>query len=201
MQNDFRSLGDAAESELIETAKAGSVDAFSELLKRSRPAMLRMARTLLNTPEEVEDALQNASWKAYQHLSTFQQKASFNTWIVKIVLNQARMRMRQVRQAKLVSLDDSFDLRPQLGARLTSDTRSEDLYASEELRYALRQEIRRLPVHFRQIMLLHIEDSSMAEMAARLDVTISAAKSRLLRARHCLIERMRRYLERTAVPV
>ena len=185
------------EKELVRAAQAGSDEAFSELLRRSKPRVWRVALSILGSPEEAEDALQNSNWKAYEHLAGFRQDSSFNTWLTSIVANQARMRLRELRRARLVSIDDPPEVRAAAGiADLASEGPSaEKAYSDHEMIRALHREIRRLPVQFRQILLLYVEDLSIFEAADRLGLTPAAVKTRLFRARQHLYERMRRYAE------
>jgi RNA polymerase sigma-70 factor (ECF subfamily) len=195
-------LRDLGENDLVQLARQGSPEAFSELMRRSRPRLLRAAAAIVNSPEEAEDALQNASWKAYEHLANFRQESSFNTWLTTIVVNQARMRMREVRRARLVSLDEAPEGRPAPVPELPDMAADpEHAYASEELLQLLHQEIRRLPAPLRQVMLLYVENHSAAEAAERLGLSVAAAKTRLFRARQQLFHRMQRYAELPAVTV
>jgi len=188
------------ENELIHSAQQGSEDAFAELLRRSRPRLWRAAIGILKNPEEAEDAIQNATWKAWQHLEGFRQDSSFNTWLTSIVVNQARMRLRELRRARVVSIDDA----PEDGIaplRQIADSAldPEQNCSGRELRRALNREIGRLPRQLRQIMLLYVENRSMPEAADTLGLSVAAAKTRLFRARQELHNRMRRYTELPAV--
>ena len=189
-------LRDLSENDLIQLARQGSPEAFSELMRRSRPRLLRAAEAIVNSAEEAEDAFQNASWKAYEHLANFRQESSFNTWLTTIVVNQARMRMREVRRVRLVSLDETAEDRPAPVPELADLSEDpERAFAGEELRRILHQEIRRLPAPLRQIMLLYVENHSAADVAKRLGLSVAAAKTRLFRARQHLYSRMQRYAE------
>ncbi|MFN7993337.1 MAG: sigma-70 family RNA polymerase sigma factor [Bryobacteraceae bacterium] len=185
---------DRAEGELVRSAQGGSSDAFEELWRRSRPRLWRAASSVLNSPEEAEDALQNACWKAYQHLSSFRADSSFNTWLTSIVVNQARMRLRQLRRARLISLDHAPEDRPTLMPDFADTSPDPEVsYAGVELVSALHREIRRLPAQFRQVLLLHLQNMPVTDVAEHLGLTVTAAKARLFRARHYLDARMRRY--------
>jgi len=182
---------DGAEADLVREAQDGSADAFTELLRRSRPRLMYAARSILKTREEAEDAVQAASWKAFERLETFRGESSFNTWLTSIVVNQARMRRRELRRAQFLFLDDGPEsLAPRLADGAPT---AEEAYAGEELVQVLHREIRRLPAQLRQVMLLHVQNLSMMESAERLGVSLSAAKARLFRARLQLYERMRPY--------
>src|SRR5581483_11574619 len=116
---------------------------------------------------EAEDALQNALWNAWQRLETFREDSSFNTWLTSIVLNQSRMRLRELRRARFVSIDDGTDEHPALLLHLTDEAPDpERSYARDQMLSNLHREIRRLPAQFRQILLLYLENPSVIEAAA-----------------------------------
>ena len=194
MQNNSFALQDADEIDLIGAAQQGSEAAFTELLRRNRQRMWRTAMYVLKNPYEAEDVVQNASWKAWQHLSKFRHDSRFSTWLTVIALNQARMRLRELRRANTVSMDDdSSEPAARIPQLCDTAPSPEEAYAGSELVCALHQEIRRLPSQLKQVMLLSVENLTMDEAADQLGVTLAAAKARLFRARQELYNRMQRY--------
>jgi RNA polymerase sigma-70 factor (ECF subfamily) len=195
MQNHF-DWSERAESDLLEAARTGSSGALTELLRRSRPRMLRAAGTILRDAGDAEDAVQVACCKAFEHLGTFRGESSFNTWLTSIVVNQARMRRRELQRASILSLADVPESAYQ---RLrTAPHSAEEAYAGSELLRILHRELRRLPSPLRKVMLLYVESLPMIEIAGELGVSVAAAKARLFRARMCLQSRMRPYVESAA---
>lgn len=190
MQNSSRRLRDEAEERLVREAQQGSVEAFAELVRRSRWRMLCVAGAILRSREDAEDAVQVACWNAFRRLSTFRGESCFNTWLTSITVNQARMRRRELTRAGRILAEDSSD-----AALWVADPApdAEQRYASEELVDALHREMRRLPAQLRQAMLAHVQSSSAAELAGRLGVSLAAAKARLFRARLHLHQRMKPY--------
>ncbi|HWC97517.1 MAG TPA: sigma-70 family RNA polymerase sigma factor [Candidatus Sulfopaludibacter sp.] len=190
----MHNISERPEAELVGLAQNGSPDAFAELFRRSRPQLARAACAILDGADEVEDVLQNAACSAYRHIVSFRQDSAFHTWLTAIVVNQARMRGRELRRARLISLDETTEGRaagiPQIAG---AGPNPEEAYAGGELVRVLHQEVRRLPAQLRQIMLLYLEDLSMVDAADRLGLTLAAAKTRLFRARRELHLRMRRY--------
>ena len=130
---------------------------------------------ILKSPDETEDAVQAACWKAFEHVANFRGDASFNNWLTTITANQARMRRRQLRRAKLVLVEDAPN--PADVRLRDAMPNAEELYAGEELVRMLNREIRRLPAQLRHAMPLHIQNLTVAEVAERLGVSLS----RLLR--------------------
>ena len=184
-------MQECSERDLLESALSGSDEAFGALMRASRPKLLAVARLILLDAGEAEDAVQAAALNAYRSLSSFRAESSFHTWVTSIAINQARMRRRQLRRSRLVPMEEVQDFVPQ--AR-DSAPGPEIGYASQELHARLRLEVRRLPEQLRQVMLLHIEDVSMADASRRLGLSLAATKARLFRARHHLFSRMRAVL-------
>ena len=193
MQNPqtYRSLSDDS---LVVCANEGDARAFSELVRRYYRTCSNVAYAILRDRHDAEDETQNAVWKAYQHITQFQSDAKFSTWLTRIVVNQCLMRLRSTRRTRLVPIDDatSADHRP---VELPSTARSpEDEYAQAEVGAMLRREIARIPPLLRKVFELRdIRQLPMEEVAAQLGISVAAAKSRLLRARAELRERMRKH--------
>ena len=125
--------------------------------------MLYAAASILHRPEDAEDAVQAASWKAFERLSSFRGESSFNTWLTSIAVNQARMRRREMRRDALAQADEVSE---STNAPLRDTTPNpEEAYARDELVRAVHREIRRLPKQLRRVMLLHIQDLPIAEAA------------------------------------
>lgn len=179
---------------LVEQAQLGNTEAFSELVKRHYRTCSNVAFAILHDRNDAEDETQNAFWKAYQHMAQFQRDARFSTWLTRIVVNQCLMRLRQARRAKLVYLDETSpeDDRPM---ELTATERNpEEEFAQAEIANVLQREIRRIPPLLRTVYELRdVQQLPMEEVAERLDISVAAAKSRLLRARAELRNRLRQH--------
>ena len=184
----------AEENELVEAARSGQVDAFSELVRRHQPACLKIAQAVLRHSEQAEDEVQNALYKSFLHLHQFKQESKFSTWLTSIVLNQCFMYRRQSRKVGLLSLDDGSDNGRAL-IQLTpcrSETAEEKLEREEQSRW-LQREICRIPSALRSALLLRdVQQLSYALVAEQLGITIPAAKSRIRRARAELKIRLQR---------
>jgi len=200
MRESVEAIRSMREDDLVRSAQRGSHQALTELLQWSRPRLWRAARAILKSPDEAEDVLQNASWKAFTHLSTFRLDSTFNTWLTSIVMNQARMRLRGLRRARLVSMDEAAEDRPvPLSQTAAADPTPEEICATDELVRILHQEIDRLPRQLRHVMQFYVADLSMPEAAERLGLTFTATKTRLFRARHEFYARIRAHLGAPAV--
>lgn len=195
MQNNSNPLNAENEEVLVRSAQAGDEAAFAELTRRHYCSSLKLAVSILRDRQEAEDEVQNAYWKAYQHIGQFHLDAKFSTWMTRIVVNQCFMRLRQLRRARFLFIDDApiGDERGTL--ELVDHTPGpERSFAAGELGEVLRREIRRIPPLLRKVFLLRdVQELDMAEVARQLGVSVPAAKSRLLRARGELRNRLAKH--------
>lgn len=199
MQNNCLDYTQMPDDELVRSAQMGDQGAFSELTRRNYSSSFKLALSILRDRQEAEDEVQNAYWKAYQHIGQFQQDSKFSTWMTRIVVNQCLMRLRQVRRANFLFLDDTLIGEDRGTLELVDRGDSpEDELGSKEIRVILDREIRRIPPLLRNVFLLRdVNELPMSEVADRLGISIAAAKSRLLRARLELRTRMQKHCDRT----
>jgi len=199
MQNisDHQGMAGLTDGQLVELAQQGSERAFAELMQRHSGNMTRIALRILRDPEQAEDEVQNAWWKAWEHLGGFAGNSLFTTWLTKIVMNQCLMRLRKTRRARLIQLDS-----PPPGVARAFELRDGAATPEEELGRAevadlVRREIGRIPPVLRQALVLReLRQKPMPEVAEEMEISLAAAKSRLLRARHELRTRMEKYCGR-----
>src|SRR5437868_8913350 len=184
---------------LVRAAKAGNIDAFEQLVRRYDRNVFRIAQHITQNREDAEDVVQEAFLKAFQNLQNFQEQSKFYTWLVRIAVNEALMKLRRRRTGKLVSLDEDVQTEEDSMPREVADwsPNPEQLYTQAELREILTKTIQGLPSSFRTVFVLRdVEGLSTEETADALDLSIPAVKSRLLRARLQLRERLGRYFQR-----
>jgi RNA polymerase sigma-70 factor, ECF subfamily len=187
------------EAGLVAQAQQGGVEAFSELVTRYEGNIYRLARHITQNPEDAEDVLQETFLKAYEHLRDFQGNSKFYTWLVRIAVNQSLMKLRKRKSDASVSLDDPFDTGEENLTREIAvwEPNPEQTYSREEIRAILEKAVESLPATFRAVFALRdIEELSTEETAALLNLSIPAVKSRLLRARLRLREKLTRYFRR-----
>ena len=192
---EMTSIEPQSDEQLVELAKNGDDGAFPELVKRYSRRILRVARNITNHDEDAEDVLQEAFMKAYTHLDSFQGNSKFYTWLVRIAMNEALMKLRKRKTGKLVSLDEELDTGEDTMLREVAvwEGNPEDRYSQDELREILDKTISSLPEGFRTVFLLRdVEELSTEETAETLGLSIPAVKSRLLRARLQLREKLTR---------
>ncbi len=184
---------------LVGKAQAGDPEAFAELVSRHERSIFRLARHITQNEEDAEDVLQETFLKAYEHLDEFRGDSKFYTWLVRIAVNQALMKLRKRKSDRSVSLDETFDTGEETMVREIAVWAGdpEQLYSQEELRSILASAIDSLPPVFRTVFALRdIEELSTEETAQILNLSVPAVKSRLLRARLRLREKLTRYFKR-----
>jgi len=175
---------------LIEKAQAGNQDALESLFATQSPALYQTALRLVGTPEEAEDVLQEGMLSAYRNLRRFEGRAQFSTWLTRIVINAALMRLRSRRARPAVSLDE----------RLAEDDEMtfadqfpdpapdpEQIVARRELEDLLRRNLETLsPVLRSAFILREMEGFSTEEAADELGISQGTLKARLHRAKRQL---------------
>jgi RNA polymerase sigma-70 factor (ECF subfamily) len=184
---------------LVQAAKSGDVSAFEELVRRYDRNVFRIAQHITQNREDAEDVVQDAFLKAYSNLAQFQGQSKFYTWLVRIAVNEALMKLRRRRPERTVSLDEEVKTEEDSVPREVADwsPNPEQQYSQAELREILSKTIQGLPPGFRTVFVLRdVEGLSTEETAEALDLSIPAVKSRLLRARLQLRERLSRYFQR-----
>jgi RNA polymerase sigma-70 factor, ECF subfamily len=184
---------------LVQAAKAGDVGAFEDLVKRYDRNVFRIAQHITQNREDAEDVVQDAFLKAYRNLAQFQGQSKFYTWLVRIAVNEALMKLRKRRPERMVSLDEEVKTEEDSVPREVADwsPNPEQQYNQAELKEILSKTIQGLPPSFRTVFVLRdVEGLSTEETADALELSIPAVKSRLLRARLQLRERLNRYFKR-----
>jgi len=187
------------ESALVVQAKAGDQNAFTELVNRYERKIYRLAKNITRNDEDAEDVLQDAFLKAYTHLDNFKGDSKFYTWIVRIAVNEALMRLRKRKTDRSVPLDEPVELGEETVTREIAvwDDNPEQRYSQEEWRRILDEAVDSLKPDFRTVFVLRdIEELSTEETAETLGISVPAVKSRLLRARLALREKLTRQFKR-----
>jgi RNA polymerase sigma-70 factor (ECF subfamily) len=187
------------ESALVARAQAGDSDAFGELVSRYQNKIYRLAKHITQNDEDAEDVLQEAFLKAYEHLGGFQGNSKFYTWIVRIAVNEALMKLRKRKSDRTVPLDEPVDTGEEMVNREVAvwEDNPEQRYSHEEMQQILNEAVQDLKPDFRTVFALRdIEELSTEETAEALGISIPAVKSRLLRARLALREKLTRKFKR-----
>jgi len=180
---------------LVEASAAGDMAAFEELVRRYDRRLLRIAQQITQNSEDAQDVVQETFLKAFQKMHQFQGKSKFSTWLIRITLNQALMKMRKTRSSRELSLehnDDDGECVPMDVTDWSPDP--EQLYSRAELQRILREALENLVPPLRITFVLRdIEGLSIHEAAAVLNLNPGAVKARLYRARLRLREELSRH--------
>jgi RNA polymerase sigma factor (sigma-70 family) len=168
---------------LVAGAKMGHGSFFDELHERHRERMFRVARRITRHREDAQDAVQESFLSAYVHLEKFDERAKFSTWLTRIAINAALMKVRKNRASRIVGVEDAVD------AVGLSDSvpNPEETYARAEQKAALRDAIAKLRPRLQNVVELHdLREYSLHEIAEALGISVAAAKARLFHARAAL---------------
>lgn len=181
---------------LVDRAKAGDTAAFEKLVRQYDRQIYRTALHITQNREDAEDITQDVFFKAFQKLVQFQGNSKFSTWLVRIAVNESLMRLRRRKTSRTVSMDQDVETEDGAIPRDFAEWRPnpEQIFSQSELGDILRKTIAGLPPGFRTVFTLRdIENLSTEETAEALGLSVPAVKSRLLRARLQLRERLSRY--------
>ena len=199
----IESNGLGQEYQLVTKARSGDLESFEALVNLYAKRIYHIAYKIVESIQDAEDVLQETFLKAFENLAKFRGESSFYTWIVQIAVNAALQRVKK-RRSQTVSLDglygDDDDFRPQ--QIVAWDETPEELYSREETQHILEEAIASLPTLYRTVFLLRdVENMPMADIARILEISLPAAKSRLIRARLELREVLSRYFKKDGSPV
>ena len=194
----FESYTKASECELLQAARLGDDEAFTELCSRNSPSAKRRIYRIVQNQEDTEDALQDTLLRAYIHLSGFRGGCKFGTWITTIATNSALMLLRKRRTRSEMHFDTASD---DAGVGLTWDRPDPSLnpeqhLAKRETIHIVRKAVQRLRPGFRIAMDKHYgNECPLSETAKALGISVAATKSRILRGRLKLRTSLRKYVE------
>ena len=183
---------------LVSAAKKGDTAAFEELVNRSERRIFRLAQNITQNREDAEDVVQSAMMNAFLHLDSFHGDSRFSTWLTRIVVNQALMLLRK-RKPSVFSLDEQIETESESIPREIADwgPSPEQRFSEQELKDILSAALSQLSPSTRIVFQLRdMEELSTEETAETLGISISAVKSRMLRARLQLREKLNRYFRR-----
>ena len=186
------------ELQLVTAARAGDISAFEALVSRYERKIFRLAMNITQNREDAEDVMQEAFLKAYEHLPGFEGNSRFYTWLVRIAVNQALMKLRKRRPGQ-ISLDQEIETDEDSFFREVEDwgPSPEERFDQTELHEILNKVIGELEEPFRIVFQLRdIEELSTEETAEALNLSVPAVKSRLLRARLKLRQKLNKYFRR-----
>ena len=193
-----RSADARDESAFLVAAKSGDSAAFELLCKQSANMVFRVARRMMRNNEDAEDVLQESFQQAFIHLKSFNGHSRFSTWLSRIAINAALMKLRKKQHLWDVSLDES-DENEQSGSWLDVEDKGlnpEQLYAQMERHQILSEAMNELTPGMRKaIELRELDERSGEETARIMGISVSAVKARVFHGRKKLRERLTQIVE------
>ena len=186
------------DNDLIDNFRKGCTASYEELITRYETKVHNLAMRLTRNSEDAEEVLQDVFVTVYRKIDGFEGKAKFSSWLYRITVNAAFMKLRKRKQDQSVSLDDML---PHLQNKAISQknafgAHSDSLALNNEIRMALEGSIQKLPDDYRAVFVLRdIDGLSNKEVGEILNLSIPAVKSRLHRSRLMLRKRLRRFYD------
>jgi len=185
------------EKQLVKQAQAGDFEAFARLIEANKAKVYGLVRRLTANSEDAEDIVQESFLKAIDKIDTFRGESAFGTWLSSIALNEARALHAKKKQAELKSIDEYL---PSSGSHGDDQQDSLRLFdwqdphsklESDQLKQLVNEAIDELPYKYREAFVLrYLEELPVKEVARLTKQSVASAKSRILRARLALRDRL-----------
>jgi len=184
---------DPVESALLARLRAGEPGAYESLVREHSPRMLAVARRMLGNEEDAADALQEAFVSAFRAIGTFDGRSRLSTWLHRVVVNACLMKLRKERRREARQIESMLPRFKDDGHAVNASTMwpgsPGGAAHSGDVRRIVREKIDELPEAYRTVLLLRdIEEIDTEEAALMLELSVSAVKTRLHRARQALRE-------------
>lgn len=182
---------DSDQAQLLDGLRAGDNMAYETLVTRYSGRMLAATRRLLSREEDAHDALQEAFISAFKGLDSFDGRAQLGTWLYRIAINAALMKLRSQKRRPEIAIDDLLPSYLDDGHRTDPgpawNESADQIVEQAEVRRLVRENIERLPENYRTVLILRdIEELDTTTVAEYLGIEEGAVKTRLHRARQAL---------------
>ena len=188
------------EDAFLLAAKSGDSAAFEILCKQSANTIFHMARRMMRNNEDAEDVVQESFQQAFIHLKNFNGDSRFSTWLSRIAINAALMKLRKKHRLWDVSLDESAQSE-ESSFRIEAEDQGptpEQLYAQKERERILSKAMSELAPGMRKaIELRELGERSTEETAQIMGISVAAVKARVFHGRKKLRERLNRIVAGT----
>ena len=187
------SLKDLTDEELLKLSIEENFEAFEELVIRYENRVYRLGLKMLKSPQDAEDMLQKTFLSVFENMDKFRGDSKVSSWIFRIATNHALMKLRKEKGKQTDSLDSPLELGHESFHRQVADENTDvsKMYETKEFMKLLEQAISELPDIYRLVFILRdVEGFSNKEVAKMLDLSVPAVKSRILRARLFLREKL-----------
>lgn len=194
-----RATTSMSDADLVANLRSRDDAAYEELLRRYEARVYSLARSVTRNETDAQDVLQDTFLSVFRKIDLFKERSSLSTWIYRIAMNTALMKIRKRKQdERMIPLDEYMPKYDETGHRVASmpdwPARGDEVLERKELAAYLRESIGRLEPGYRTVFILRDQEGlSTEEVASILDLSVPAVKSRLHRARLFLRERIKRY--------
>lgn len=183
---------------LVEQFKTGDIEAFEEIIERYESKVLNLALRFTRNQEDAEEVMQDVFSTVYRKISGFQGKSAFSSWLYRIVVNAAFMKLRKRKQNQSISIEDLAPAVKQycIDREAMVGSLPQNMTVARELREVLQAAIDKLPEQYRAVFVLRdVDGLSNEETSEILNLSIPAVKSRLHRSRMMLRKKLQRYYD------
>jgi RNA polymerase sigma-70 factor (ECF subfamily) len=183
--------------DLIQDFCNGDQLSFEELLSRYSNKVFSLASRLTRNTEDAEEVLQDVFVTVHRKIASFEGKSSFSSWLYRVTVNAAFMKLRKRRQDQSLSLDDIIQQSQSVPALRSPESAYVDAQSiRHQMLEALESAIRKLPDDYRPVFILRdVDGLTSREVGRILDLTVPAVKSRLHRSRLMLRRRLHRFVD------
>jgi RNA polymerase sigma-70 factor (ECF subfamily) len=187
----------ANDDSLVRDVRRGSPTAFGAMMRRYNRRLYRTARAILKDDSLAEDALQEAYLAAFRHMDEFRGDAALGTWLTRIVVNQALQALRRTRRDRVVVPFEESDAQHEaLNVADSPDTGPENMLLRAQTRRLIERSIDSLPEVYRTVFVLReVEELTVEETAAALDIPAATVRTRLFRAKARLRESLAQQMD------
>jgi len=188
-----RSIGQKTDKQLVASIKRGCDQSFEEFVSRYESKIYHLALKLTRSHEDAEEVLQDVFTTIHRKIHLFEGKSAFSSWLYRIAVNAAFMKLRKNRQNPTISAEDlSFRLQQQVfDGDLNNNERTDQPLFEKEMRSILSGSIEKLPEQYKAVFVLRdVRGLTNQEVSGILSISIAAVKSRLHRARLMLRKKL-----------
>ena len=198
MQNILDLTAVATDEKAIENILAGDIAYFEILIRRYNPVLYRIAKGYGFNHQDAEDLMQDVHVIAYTQLSKFEGRASYKTWISKIMIHKCLYKLKWGYYKNEFPSEKIQELKDQPMSSYTNNHQNENVLLNRELTAILEKSIQNIPVIYRTAFILRVvEGFSVAETASLLDISMTNVKVRLNRAKALLQKEMEHFYSRS----
>lgn len=186
------------DKELVVQFQNGSLEAFETLLSRHEAKIYSLALRFTRDNEDAEEVVQDVFATVYRKIDSFEGKSAFSSWIYRITVNAAFMKLRKRKQKPTMFMEDLAPMVQQqyLDASSSHENSADSFSKGRELRSVLQEAIQKLPEQYRSVFILRdVDGMSNEEVAKVLVISLAAVKSRLHRARLMLRKKLQTYFD------